>query len=272
MWHFGQGIVRTPNDFGAQGEPPTHPELLDWLVRDFIDHGWDLKRLHRLIMSSATYQMQSSGVPARALETDSENRWLSHFPRRRLTGELIWDNLHAVAGTLNRKQFGPPVMPALNKDELSGLFDEKSWKMTKDETEFTRRGIYLFERRTFLFPMLDAFDPPDVMTSCARRFETTVPTQSLALLNSAAAQSQAREFARRLHAECGGEMEKIPRRAWLLAFNRPITKTENNRALEFLRKRAGAPNTLEVSTTRLENALTELCLALFNANEFVFID
>ena len=302
-WHFGQGIVRTASDFGAQGEAPTHPDLLDWLARDFIDHGWDLKRLHRLILTSATYQMQSSGLSPRAIELDPENRLLSHFRRRRLDAEAIWDSVHAAAGTLNMKQFGPPVMPELSKEELSGLFDEKSWTVTKDRSELTRRGIYLFERRTFLFPMLDAFDPPDVMTSCPRRFETTVPTQALALLNSAVAQSQARLFARRLHADCGGKLEKIPARAWLVAFNRPVTRPEKERVLEYLRKRkaalseaahfsepptatvATAPEADPVSTNNtplpsldiplepgLETALTEFCLALFNANEFVFID
>jgi uncharacterized protein DUF1553/uncharacterized protein DUF1549 len=302
-WHFGQGIVRTPSDFGSQGEPPTHRELLDWLARDFIDHGWDMKRLHRLILSSASYQMQSSAASQRALDTDTENRLLSHFRRRRLDAEAIWDSLHAAAGTLNLKQFGPPVMPELSKEELSGLFDEKSWTVTKDAAEFTRRGIYLFERRTFLFPLLDAFDPPDVMTSCPRRFETTVPTQALALLNSAVAQSQARQFARRLHADCGGELKEIPARAWLLAFNRPITEAEKGRVLDFFRRRESALSKTvnpddsstaseesvqgvdPVSTSNtdltsrdiplepwLETALTEFCLALFNTNEFVFID
>jgi hypothetical protein len=297
-WHFGQGIVRTPNDFGVQGEPPTHPELLDWLARDFIDHGWDLKRLHRLIMSSATYQMQSSAVSRQALDKDPENLLLSHFRRTRLDAEEIWDDLHSAAGTLNLKQFGPPVRPELSKEELSGLFVEKGWKVTEDKTEYTRRAIYLFERRTFLFPTLDAFDPPDVMSSCPRRFETTVPTQALALLNSAVAQCQAREFARRLQAECGDDLEKIAPRAWLFAFNRPITDAEQRRVLQFFQKREAAL-TQEESTTAgadtpdvrppstsgpevatgeqpakpwLETALTELCLALFNANEFVFID
>ena len=302
-WHFGQGIVRTPSDFGAQGEAPTHPELLDWLARDFTDHGWDLKRLHRLIMTSATYQMQSGAVSRHAIELDPENRLLSHFYRRRLDAEAIWDSVHAVAGTLNLKQFGPPVLPELSKEELSGLFDEKSWTVTQDPSEFTRRGLYLFERRTFLFPMLDAFDPPDVMTSCPRRFETTVPTQALALLNSAVAQTQARLFAHRLRADCGGKLQKIPARAWLLAFNRPITRPEKERVLEFFRQRQAAlsqtahfsePPTAAVASARdlnpgstnnspllspdirpepwLETALTEFCLALFNANEFVFID
>jgi len=301
-WHFGEGIVHTPNDFGTQGQPPTHPELLDWLARDFIAHGWDLKRLHRLIMSSGTYQMQSSGASRQALDADPENRLLSHFPRRRLDADAIWDNLHAAAGTLNLKQFGPPVVPALSKEELSGLFDEKSWKTTSDAAELTRRAIYLFERRTFLVPILDSFDPPDVMSSCPRRFETTVPTQALALLNSAVAESQAREFAHRLRAECGSDAKKLAARAWLLAFNRPITAGETKQILQFFHSREQAPKfvdskdcskTVEVlaqngSTNALsggkieawnapmdpwlETVLTEFCLALFNANEFVFID
>jgi len=266
-WHFGQGIVRTPNDFGAQGEPPTHPELLDWLARDFIDHGWDLKLLHRQILMSSTYQMASTveaTKPSRLSRlNDPNNRLLSHFNRRRLEAEAIWDNIHCAAGTLNLKQFGPPVVPPLTKDELSGLFGAEKWKVTEDAAEACRRGIYMFERRTFLFPVFDAFDPPDVMASCPRRFETIVPTQALALLNSEAAQGQAREFARRLLRDCGGRVEKTPARAWLLAFNRPIAKAELQRARSFLRARQS------VST---EDRLTALCLALFNANEFVFVD
>ncbi|HLH56824.1 MAG TPA: DUF1549 and DUF1553 domain-containing protein, partial [Verrucomicrobiae bacterium] len=236
-WHFGRGIVRTPNDFGAQGEAPTHPELLDWLANDFIDHGWDLKRLHRVILTSATYQLASSGESPEALAQDPENRLLSHFTRSRLDAESVWDSLHAAAGTLNLKQFGPPVVPELSKEELSGLFDEKSWMPNKDPSEFNRRGVYIFERRTFLLPMFDAFDPPDVMSSCPRRFQTIVPTQALALLNSTVAQSQARAFARRLLNDCDGKVDKVPARAWLLAFGRPIHPEETRRALQFLRTR-----------------------------------
>jgi hypothetical protein len=120
-WHFGPGIVRTPNDFGTQGEAPTHPELLDWLARDFIEHGWSLKHLHRLILLSSDYQMQGPEASG-ALSADPENRLLSHFPRRRLEAEAIWDNLHACAGTLNPKPGGPAIVPPLTKEELTGHF------------------------------------------------------------------------------------------------------------------------------------------------------
>src|SRR5262249_47593300 len=150
------------------------------------------------IMLSSTYQMQSVAAP-RISQTDSENRLLSHFPRRRLDAEAIWDSMHSCAGTLNLKRLGPPVVPPLTKDEMTGLFqaDEK-WKVTTDPAEHNRRGIYLFVRRTFLFPMFDAFDSPEVMTSCERRMETIVPAQALALLNSQMAAEQSRAFAARL--------------------------------------------------------------------------
>src|SRR5262249_12842692 len=156
-----------------------------------INHGWSLKRLHRLIMNSAAYQ-RASIATSDAVERDPGNRLLSQFSRRRLEAEDIWDALHACAGTLNLRQFGPPVVPPLTKDELTGLFlAGDKWKVTKDAEEHSRRGIYLLVRRTFLFPMFDAFDPPDVMTSCPRRLETTVPGQALALMNSKAAIEQA---------------------------------------------------------------------------------
>jgi hypothetical protein len=255
-WHFGPGIVRTPNDFGTQGDPPTHPELLDWLARDLIDHGWSLKRLHRLIMTSRTYQMTSvAGGPG--LSVDPENQLLWHFPRRRLEGEEVRDALLACSGQLNGKAFGPPVVPPLSQEELTGLFDAKGkWPVTKDPAEHARRSVYLLVRRTFTYPLFSSFDPPEVMTSCARRMQTVPPTQALALLNSPLARVQAVAFARRLIHECGDDSERIIARAWLSAFGRPPARAEIQRALSFLKSRP----------------LADLCLALFNANEFIYVD
>ena len=174
-----------------------------------------------------------------------------------------------------RKNGGPPIVPALSKDELSGLFGEEKWKVSKDENEHNRRAIYLLERRTFLVPMIDAFDPPDVMASCPQRFQTTVPTQALALLNSSVALEQARQFAQRLLKECAHAPAQIPSRAWLIAFGRPITKDETDKAAKFLACRQNPPEGLRAVPANVEpdaDALTEFCLALFNANEFVFID
>jgi hypothetical protein len=263
-WHFGPALVRTSNDFGAQGEPPTHPELLDFLARDLIDHGWGLKRLHRQILLSDTYRRRSV-ADARAFAVDPENRLLSHFPRRRLEGEAIRDAMLACAGTLNLKPFGPPVVPPLSAAELTGLFDAKTkWPATKDAAEHTRRSVYLLVRRTFTYPLFAAFDPPEVMTSCPQRARTVVPTQALTLLNSPVAREQSAAFARRLLAESGGRADDAIPRAWPLAFGRPATPAEIERARSFLRTRSAATNP--------EAALADLCLALFNANEFIYVD
>jgi hypothetical protein len=273
-WHFSQGIVRTPNDFGSQGELPTHPELLDWLARDFMDHGWSLKHLHRLILLSNTYQMQSALSPERerrgtpsSVERDPENRLLWHFPRHRLEGEAIRDSMLACAGTLNSKAFGRPVVPPLGWEELTGLFNSKEkWPVTWTRNEYTRRSIYLLVRRTFVYPMFAAFDPPELMTSCPCRQQTVVPTQALTLLNNPVAQEQARGFAKRLQEGYGGQVvndknphwQKIVERAWLLAYGRPITVKESEHMVQSL---ASGEVTLE-----------QLCLALFNSNEFVFLE
>ncbi len=263
-WHFGRAIVATPNDFGAMGEEPTHPELLDWLARDFVDHGWSLKHLHRRILLSAAYRMAST-APGPGAEKDPDDRLLWRFPRRRLEGEAVRDAMLACAGTLVLRPYGRPVIPPLGKDELTGLFDAKEkWPVTRDPAEHSRRSVYLLVRRTFTYPLLAAFDPPETMTSCPRRLETIVPTQALALLNSPVARQHAVAFARRLTRESGGDPSRAAARAWLLAFGRPITEAEARRAVAFLRAHPAGPAS--------EPALTELALALFNANEFVYLD
>jgi hypothetical protein len=262
-WHFGQALVRTPGDFGMQGERPTHPELLDWLAGEFVGHGWSLQHLHRLIVLSDTYQMRSVAL-GRGQDVDPENRLLWHFPRKRLEGEAVRDAMLACAGSLNLKRFGPPVVPPLGKEELTGLFDAKAkWPVTKDPRAHHRRSIYLLARRTFVYPVFAAFDPPEVMTSCPQRARTVVPTQALTLLNSPLAREQSVFFARRLLAECGPRPRDCVARAWQLAFGRPATPTETAHARSFLMNRTARTE---------ETALAELCLALFNANEFLYPD
>jgi hypothetical protein len=258
--------VRTPNDFGNQGEEPTHPELLDFLASELRGHGWSLKHLHRLIMLSNTYQM-SSVADGRSAHDDPEDLRLEHFPRRRLEGEEIRDAMLACSGRLNTKRFGQPVVPPLGREELTGLFDAKSkWPVTRDPAEHGRRSVYLLVRRTFVYPMFSAFDPPELMTSCARRLQTIVPTQALTLLNSPMAREEAAAFARRLLRESDGDAERAVRLGWLLAFGRPITPAESARARGFLERRESA------GETPREAAMAELCLVLFNTNEFLFVD
>jgi hypothetical protein len=185
----------------------------------------------------------------------------------------------ACAGTLNLEQFGPPVVPPLSSEELTGLFDAKGkWPVTRETAEHTRRSVYLLERRTFGYPMFAAFDPPEVMTSCPRRIETVVPTQALTLLNSPVARQQAAAFAERLLREERASLESQVSHAWLLAFGRSVAPAELNRALTFLQTRTEHLAAAE-STTRKpskpavhETALAEFCLALFNANEFIYVD
>jgi hypothetical protein len=275
-WHFGEGLVRTPNDFGNQGDPPTHPELLDWLARDFMDHGWSLKHLHRQILSSRSYQLRSIGDEAGRAK-DPGNRLLWHFPRRRLEGEAIRDSMLACSGTLNLEMFGPPVVPPLSAQELTGLFDAKvKWPVTKDASQSSRRSVYLLVRRTFTYPMFAAFDSPEVMASCARRQRTVVPTQALALLNGPQAHELSRAFANRLLAESGTDLERVVSQAWLLAFGRNPRPAEQERAIAFVNKSAAARDARSGALFPIDQSLglvlADLCLALFNSNEFICVD
>ena len=191
--HFGRGIVGTPNDFGQMGMRPTHPELLDWLALEFIRQGWSIKSLHRTIMLSATYQRESRNNEANA-EIDPANQWLWRMNRKRLEAESIWDSIHFVAGTLNRKMGGRPVVPPLGPGEQAPA----NWIVSADPSEHSRRGLYILLRRNFRFPMFDVFDAPVNAVSAPGRDVTTVATQALWMLNNQTANHQAGEFAKRI--------------------------------------------------------------------------
>jgi hypothetical protein len=283
QWHFGAGLVRTPDDFGRQGELPTHPQLLDYLARDLIDHGWSLKRLHQLILDSNTYRQAAAVHVSRAV--DPENRLLGRMSRRRLEAEAIWDNLHAAAGTLNRQVGGPAVVPPIDAKALDTLIN-KNWKVTDDPKQFNRRGIYLVVRRSLTLPFFETFNVSIPIEGKGRRDVTVVSSQVLTLLNGPVAVEQARHFAGRLLRECSDDPEKIVARGWLLAFNRPATAEELKLARDFLarRERALGDEDFDRLPTPLGDtgmakpsperaaALVEWCLALFNANEFVYVD
>ena len=266
QWHFGTGFVRTPNDFGRQGAAPTHPELLDWLALDFMNNGWRIKRLHKLIMMSGIYQS-------------------TRFPRRRLEAEIVWDHLHAASGTLNRQQFGPAVVPPIDRKYLETLIN-KNWKVTDDPKLLTRRGVYLVVRRSLTLPFFAVFNLGAPIESCSRRDVTIVSSQALAMLNGAVPVEQARHFAGRLLREGGGDLDKMIARGWLLAFSRPIGDEERNAAKAFITLREkdlvdvdedrrptplGDTGKAKVDPARAA-ALVEWCLALFNANEFLYVD
>jgi hypothetical protein len=249
--HFGQGLVRTANDFGVRGDPPTHPELLDWLAVDFAESGWDVKRLHRLILTSATYR-QSAFASAAARTKDPDNRLLSRMNRVRIEGEIIRDSLLAVSGRLNRTVGGPSVYPPLPPGAQDAA---KTWKTSPDPRDHARRSVYISARRNLRFPFLETFDLPDSTQSCPRRERSTTAPQALALLNAADVQAAAEALAECVRLETKTNDERIER-AYRLALGR----------------RPSAPE-LELSRAFLkESSLAELCRALFNVNEFVYLD
>lgn len=248
LWqhHFGRGIVRTPSDFGVRGDAPTHPELLDWLALEFVRVGWRMKPLHKTILMSAAYQ-QSTLASAAALEIDPENKLFSRMNRQRLEGEIVRDSLLSVSGRLNPKRGGPGVLMSVDPSDKGA----RPAAATTDRREFTRRSIYLFARRNLRDPFLEAFDLPDSNLSCARRERSTTAPQALALLNDRDVIEAAGALASRLQ----HEPDRVAA-AYRAVFGRKPTLVEANLAREFLEA----------------SPFSELCRALFNVNEFVYVD
>ncbi len=284
LWqhHFGQGIVATPSDFGAMGEPPTHADLLDWLAVDLVRNGWSLKHIHRLMVTSATY-CQSSGTDpadpqhAKALAADSDNQWLWHARRRRLEGEAIRDAMLLISGQLDRRMFGTSSRPRLPE----GISLRYAWDPDEDVAGDSRRSIYLFVKRNMRFPMFDAFDLPDLHNSCGRRSSTTTAPQALLMLNSRLTVELARHWAQRLTATWGHDTAGLVSEAYLAAFGREPSPMEIESAREFLSAQppsADQPPEVEVaagdeaSAGVRADAVTDFCHALMNANEFLMID
>jgi hypothetical protein len=181
---FGRGIVRTPEDFGYQGDAPTHPELLDWLAVEFVNQGWSMKRMHKLIVMSATYR-QSAAVRPESLAIDPENKLLARFPRQRLEGELVRDSVLAAAGLLSPKIGGPSVFPPQPASiTAEGAYGSFPWKVSEGEDRY-RRGLYTFMKRTAPYAMFQTFDAPSGEACLARREVTNTPLQALTVLNDA---------------------------------------------------------------------------------------
>ncbi|HWY88928.1 MAG TPA: DUF1549 and DUF1553 domain-containing protein [Gemmataceae bacterium] len=251
LWqhHFGRGIVATPNDFGVRGEKPTHPNLLDWLAREFSDNGWSIKHMHRLMLASATYQ-QSTFASRETLAADPGNSLFSRMNRLRLEGEIVRDSLLAVSGRLNSKRGGPSVLPPLPSEVVV-----QEWKVTPDPSEHGRRSVYIFARRNVRFPFLETFDLPDSNQSCPKRERSTTAPQALALLNDRDMSAAAKALAERLQRETSSKEEQI-KLAFRLTLGRGPSPAEMNFAQDFL--------TL--------SPLTEFCRTMFNINEFVYLD
>ncbi|MBC7529784.1 MAG: DUF1553 domain-containing protein [Chthonomonadaceae bacterium] len=264
--HFGRGIVRTPSDFGLQGAPPTHPELLDWLAKEFMAQGWSFKKLHRLILLSNTYKQSSRAVPA-ALAKDPQNDLFWRFEMRRLTAEEIRDSLLAMSGTLNLTMYGDSVYPEIPKEILAGQsIPGADWYTEKMKPEdLNRRSIYIHVKRSLIYPMLANFDLPETDRSSPSRFSSTQPTQALSMMNSPLANRQAALLGERVRREVGGEGQAFTRRTLSLVMQRPPTKSELDEGIHLiaqLQKRGMKPDKAQVI----------LCLMALNLDEFVYVD
>jgi len=263
--HFGSGIVATPSNFGVRGEPPTHPELLDWLAARFVDRGWSIKDIHREIVLSRTYQL-ASDLDTRADSNDPANRLLSHFPRRRLDAESIRDAMLAVSGQLDSQPPHSHPFPPI-----------EAWHWTQHDAfkavyPTTHRSVYLMTQRLVKHPYLAIFDGPDTNASTDVRTHSTVPLQALYLMNNPFVQDQARGLANRLIASSTDPAVRIAL-AYQLAWGRLPEPSEIERAIGFLHQTLAALSTANTPRDSAEtDAWTSLSKVLLTANEFLYID
>ncbi|MCW3054694.1 MAG: Protein of unknown function (DUF1553)/Protein of unknown function (DUF1549)/Planctomycete, partial [Chthonomonadales bacterium] len=260
MHHFGDGIVKTPDDFGIMGERPTHPELLDWLAKEFIRQGWSLKTMHRMMVTSATYRMASRS-DAKSDEGDPQNRLLHKVNIRRLEAECIRDAALAVSGRMDSKLYGPSVMPYLTEFMAGRGKPAKGGPLDGDG----RRSIYIGVRRNFLTPLFLAFDYPVPFTSIGRRSVSNVPAQALALMNNPLFQQQAEVWAKKTLAVPNLTPAQRIETLYIEAYGRPVLMSESADALAFLAeqdKAYGKPDD--------PRSWTDLCHVLFNVKEFIF--
>lgn len=266
QWHFGRGLVASANNFGLQGDRPTHPELLDWLAAELIEHRWSLRHLHRLILFSNTYRLSSQGN-AEALERDPQNQLYWRFDMRRLRAEELRDSILAVHGSLNLDaMFGPSIYPVIEPEVLAGQSRPGAGWEQSSESERRRRSIYIHIKRSLAVPLLANFDAPETDFSCPVRFTSTQPTQALTLLNSAFLQEQSRTFAEWLRVHAGEERVAQVRLALQQVLQRNPSQDEIQRGvhlIESLERDHGESPAL---------ALQHFCLAMLNLNEFVYLD
>jgi Protein of unknown function (DUF1553)/Protein of unknown function (DUF1549) len=257
QYHFGRGLVETANDFGVNGSPPSHPELLDYLANEFVRNGLHLKPLHRLIVLSSTYRQASRSPEAKlGRDKDPDNRLLWQFPRRRLTAEEVRDAMLSAANRLNLMAGGESVIVPADDDLVKQLYDPSQWTVTSDEKEHDRRSIYLLAKRNLRLPFGQAFDEPDRQTSCPRRETSTHALQALEMLNGKTSNRLAEAFAQRLQHEAGTDTAKQVELAYLLTAGRVPTAAEKELSLAFLK----------------EHPLREFALAIFNLNVFLYVN
>jgi hypothetical protein len=279
--HFGQGLVRTAGHFGRQGDSPSHRELLDWLACQFVDQGWSVKSMHRLIMLSDTYRRDSRFTTDSHQRQDPSNRYWWRMNPGKLEGEMLWDAVHQVAGTLNLKMGGRPAIPHLGEVEAPAAGTQRWWPASDDPIESRRRGIYLLTRGS---------SSPTFVTSHAASSLANCPSGKVATesppvpwsLNDDGLRIQARELASRLVREAGTDPSRQVALAWQWTLSRAPTDEEKQEALKLLNRLASKKHSMPENGSLPEDpgsldppqaaALTRFCLSLFNLEEFVRID
>ncbi|MBC8357069.1 MAG: DUF1553 domain-containing protein [Planctomycetes bacterium] len=255
QYHFGTGLVGTTNDFGVNGDAPTHPALLDYLANQLVEYEWRWKPIHRMILLSSTYRQTSSLNPVYQ-EIDPNNRWLSRFTRRRLAAQEIRDAMLTVGGTINFKAGGPSVVAPVDQELIDLLYKPSQWAVTPDEREHHRRSIYLIAKRNLRLPFMEVFDQPDLQTSCARRESSTHSPQALEMLNGELSSELAEAFAERLERDASSVAGDQVRLAYRLVAGREPSDKELLLSTAFLR----------------EQSLCEFALAMFNLNAFLYVE
>jgi hypothetical protein len=257
QYHFGEGLVATPDDFGVMGQSPSHPELLDWLAAELVAGGWRLKPLHRLIVLSSTYR-QAAATDSSVARADPDGRLLGRWRPRRLEAEALRDSILTVSGGLNTQMNGPGVFPPLPRAVLEGQSRPGDGWGKSDTHQASRRSVYVFVKRSLAIPELDLLDAPDTTCSCGRRVVSTTGPQALTFLNGAFVQAEADWFAARLRREAGSEPRAQVRRAFELALCRQPEETELRAVEAFLARQA-------------RRGLEAFCLVLLNTNEFAYL-
>ncbi len=256
--HFGRGIVATPSDFGKNGERPTHPELLDWLALRFVQQGWSVKALHRLMLACNTYRQSAENPEVTDSGLDPENRLLWRFQRRRLEAEAIRDSILFVSGRLSLELGGPSVYPPLPED----MADLKRpirgggsmWEPNEKEEDARRRSVYIFQRRSLPLPMMASFDAPVFNEPCERRSVTTTPLQALSMMNGRLVNEEAVHLAARVEKEAGEDRRAQLDQLFEIVLARPPEGAEVERFVSF------------------EGDLAAVCRVLLNSNELLFIE
>jgi mono/diheme cytochrome c family protein len=265
QFHFGRGLVRSSNNFGQLGTPPTHPLLLDFLARRLVEFDWRLKPLHRLIMTSQSYRM-SSLATAEGLQRDPNNDLYWRFDPRRLSAEEVRDSILLATGQLNAEAYGPSFYPQLSAEVLAGQSRPGAGWGNSSESERNRRSVYIHVKRSLLTPMLTAFDLPDPDRTCEARFMTLQPGQALSLMNSEFIDEQAGRLAQRVSELAGSDRRRQIDHAIRCVLGRAASPQEIDEGLALMREIEedfGLPT---------EESLKLYCLTVFNWNEFMFID